>query len=102
MIEKQHLPSARWEILRTLGIAGHLGATDAMLLSVVSALFLSANRSSVRDQMHYLEDRKLIKVERHPIDPWRAIISRHGSDIYDYQVECLVGIRRPPNPTVDD
>ena len=95
-VDKKHLPAVRWEILRTLDVGGHLGATETMLLSVVGAAFITADRQLVRDEMHYLEDRKLISVERHEIDPWRAVLTRHGRDLVDYQIPCEPGIRRPP------
>ena len=98
MIEIEHLPSVRWEILRTLGIGGHMGATDVMIMSVVSAAFLTVDRTDVRNELVYLEDRKWIKLERHEIQPWRAALSGYGRDIVDYTVECPPGIRRPPNP----
>ena len=98
MIELKHLPSARWEILRTLGIGGHVGATDVMILSVVSAAFLTSDRTDVRNELVYLEDRKLVKLECHEFHPWRAVLTRYGRDIVDYTVECRAGIHRPPNP----
>ena len=80
LIDEAMLPGARWDILRTLKVGGHLGVTKRW----------------IRDQLAYLESRKLIGIERSEVEPWRAVLTRHGHDIADYQVECEPGIRRPP------
>ena len=95
-IDAKLLPGARWSILRTLHVGGHLGATEVMIREVVVSEFLGATHRFVRDQLDYLESRKLVTIERSEVDPWRAKLTRHGHDVADYQVECERGIRRPP------
>ena len=92
----EHLPALRWDILRTLDVGGRLGATDVMLHNVISAAYLTATRETVRDELQYLEDRQLVTVERSEVEPWRAVLTRHGRDVVEYQVECHAGIKRPP------
>ena len=95
-ISEQHLPGIRWALLRTVRVGGHAGATETMCRDVVIAEYLGATQDFVRDQLHYLETRKLIQIERSEVDPWRVTLTRYGYDIADYQVECERGIRRPP------
>lgn len=95
-IDEKFLPGIRWSILRTCRVGGHLGATEVMIREVIVADFLAAHREFIRDQLHYLEARKLIQVERSEVKPWRATLSRHGYDVADYQVDCEPGISRPP------
>lgn len=90
------LPSVRWSVLRTLHVGGHLGATEVMIREVVAAEYLGVTTAFVRDQMDYLEKRKLIEVERSEIHPWRATLTRYGYDVAEYQRDVEPGIRRPP------
>lgn len=95
-IDEKFLPGIRWAILRTCRVGGYLGATEAMIREVIVAEYLGADRQFIRDQLHYLESRKLIEVERTEIRPWVAKLTRHGYDVADYQVEVAPGISRPP------
>lgn len=95
LIDERMLPSARWAILRTLKVGGHLGATETMIREALIADYLGITSRWIRDQLAYLESRELVTIERSEIAAWRATLARHGSDIVDYQVECLPGIRRP-------
>lgn len=97
-LTEQMLPGVRWSLLRTLRVGGHLGATEAMCRDVIGAEYIGSTKRDVRDQLHYLEARKLAVLERSEIDPWRATLTRYGYDVADYQVECEPGIRRPPRP----
>ena len=95
-VDERHLPGARWAIIRTCRVGGHLGATETMIRDVLVAEYLGVNASFIRDQLDYLEKRKLIEIARHEVDPWRATLTRYGYDVADYQVDCDPGIRRPP------
>ena len=96
LIDERFLPGIRWAILRTCRVGGHVGATEIMIREVIAADYTAATRDFVRDQMHYLEARKLVDIHRSEIDPWRAVLTRYGYDVADYQVACEPGIRRPP------
>ena len=96
LIDEAMLPGARWDILRTLRVGGHLGATERMLRDVLVAAYLGITERWIRDQLAYLEDRRLLDLTRSEIEPWRATLTRHGYDVADYQVDCEAGIRRPP------
>ena len=102
LIDEAMLPGARWDILRTLRVGGHLGATETMIRDVLIADYLGITRRWIRDQLVYLESRKLIAIERSEVDAWCATLTRHGYDVADYQVDCEAGIRRPPRPRPED
>ena len=95
-IAAEHLPGIRWAILRTCRVGGHLGATEPMFREVIAAEYVGVTKRFIRDQLHYLEQRKLVQIERSEIRPWRAQLTRYGYDVADYQVECDAGIARPP------
>ena len=96
LIDEKLLPSARWAILRTLRVGGHLGATETMIREALIADYLGVTTRWVRDQLAYLESRKLVDIERSEVQAWRATLTRHGHDLVDYQVDVEPGIRRPP------
>lgn len=96
VISETMLPGVRWALLRTLRVGGHLGATETMCRDVIAAEYLGATAKDVRDQLHYLETRKLITIARSEVEPWRATLTRYGYDVADYQIDCEAGIRRPP------
>ena len=96
LIDERMLPSARWAILRTLKVGGHLGATETMIREALIADYLGVTNRWIRDQLVYLESRELVSIERSEIRAWRAELTRHGNDIVDYQVDVEPGITRPP------
>ena len=101
LIDENLLPSARWAIMRTLRVGGHLGATEIMIREALVGDYLAITKRWIRDQLVYLESRKLVAIERSEIEAWRAELTRHGSDIVDYQVPVCAGIRRPPRLSRD-
>ena len=86
--------NGRWVILIAVGAGGHLGATEDMILAALRPSWLDVHRGWVRDELTYLETRRLVEIERHPIKPWRVTLTRHGYDIVDYTVDCEPGIER--------
>ena len=96
LLDEKALPSVRWSILRTLECAGHLGATETMVKSVLDTEFFGVTQKIMRDQITYLETRDLVTVARSEVDPWRVNLDRYGWDVAQYQVDCDPGIRRPP------
>ncbi len=95
MMRQKIVGSLRWDILRTLRVGGHLGATEKMILPVLRAAYLDVTRHGLRDQLVYLESRALITLNRSDLHPWSATLTRHGYDVADYQVACDAGIDRP-------
>ena len=96
ILDQAHIAALRWTILRTLNIAGHLGATDKMCLDVARAEYLGVTEDRIRTELDYLESRKLIEIEKSEIRAWRAKLTRHGRDVVDYEVDVEPGITRPP------
>lgn len=94
-MDKQRREQTRWILLLALNHARPYGAAEAMLLGTVQGVFQEETALEVRRELAYLEDRKLIKIERSPSGPWRAQIERHGVDIVEYTIDCLPGIARP-------
>ena len=95
-LTQAHISGLRWTILRTLMIGGHIGATDQMCLDVARAEYIGVSSERIRTELDYLESRKLVTIERSQMRAWRAKLTRYGRDLVDYEVDCEVGITRPP------
>ena len=95
-LDRNSLPSARWDVLRTVRVAGYMGATESMIRDVLVVRYPVVSKECIRNILHYMEDRKLLTIDRSDTQPWRAVIARYGYDVCDYQVPCDPGIRRPP------
>lgn len=96
-LEQALKEEARWRILRTLD-AGRSGPpmSETMLLRILSSIEIPLTAKALRDELVYLEDRKLIHIKDRRAPEWHASIGHHGTDIVEYTVECLPGIARPP------
>ena len=95
-LSPRQIAGLRWAILRTVMVGGYLGATDAMAVNVARAEYLGVTTQDVRNELDYLESRKLVTLERSEIEPWRVKLTRYGRDVVDYQVDVEPGIDRPP------
>lgn len=94
-MDQQTREYVRWVILQTLHIAAPVGATESMLRSVVAAE-VPCTEQQIRQQLDYLESRRLISITgRDTAKPWRAEIERYGVDLVEYTVACEPGIARP-------
>ena len=93
---QQRREAARWIILQTTSLGGHIGVTEEMVLPVLRASWLGTSRELMRNEIDYLERRGLITTDRSPLKPWRIHLTRAGQDVVEYTVECEAGIDRPP------
>jgi hypothetical protein len=87
--------SIRWQILLTLNNASPIGAWEEVILSVIQATYPDATPLELRRQLDYLSDRELVRLEKLPIGRWHADLTRYGTDVAEYTVECDPGIARP-------
>lgn len=85
----------RWLLLLTLNHARPYGAAEAMLLATVQAIYPDATTLEVKRELEYLENRRLLVLEKHPSGPWHAGLTRYGVDVAEYTVDCEAGIARP-------
>ena len=95
LITPKTVPALRWDILRTTHVGGHLGVTETMMLRTLECEWIGLTRAVLRDQIAYLEARRLVIVRRSEVEDWRLRLDRYGHDVVEYQVECDPGVRRP-------
>lgn len=85
----------RWLILLTLNNARPVGAFEGPILAVAQSEYPDATALELRRELDYLEDRKLLAIDRRPDGRWRAELTRHGVDVAEYTVTCEPGVARP-------
>lgn len=85
----------RWVIILTLYNGAPNVVCEELVLSTVQAMFPDATPLEVRKTLDYLADRELVELIKDPGGRWLADLTRYGTDIAEYTVECDPGIARP-------
>lgn len=87
--------SLRWLILLTLNNARPIGAYEGPILSVAQSEYPDATPLELRRELDYLADRELLSLRKEPGGKWFADLTRFGTDVAEYTVDCDPGIARP-------
>jgi len=85
----------RWYVLLTLNNARPIGAYEELLLTTVQAIYTDATAMELRKELDYLNSRDLIKLKKEPCGRWFSELTRYGTDIAEYTIDCEPGISRP-------
>lgn len=85
----------RWLILLALNHARPSPLHEAVVLSAAQAVYGDATALELRREMDYLADRDLVKLDKQPSGAWLADLTRYGTDIVEYTIDCEPGIARP-------
>lgn len=93
--EKIRRETMRWLVILTLHNASPIGAFEELVLATVQGMFPDATALEVRRVLDYLSDRGLVKLDKQPAGRWFADLTRYGTDLAEYTVECDAGIARP-------
>ena len=93
-LERARREEMRWLILYALYAAQPVGTSEAVVISAVVEVIPDITELELRRELDYLEERKLIRVERNRPN-WFAKINRHGIDYVEYVVDAEPGIARP-------
>lgn len=86
----------RWLVILTLHNASPMGAYEELVLATVQGMLPDATALEVRRVLDYLSDRELVKLVKEPSGRWFADLTRFGTDLAEYTVDCDPGIARPP------
>lgn len=87
--------SLRWLIILTLNNARPVGAYEGPILTVAQSEYPDATAIELRRELDYLAGRRLVNLRKEPSGRWFAELTRHGTDIAEYTVDCEPGIARP-------
>ncbi|MDK4544742.1 hypothetical protein QG059_05620 [Kingella kingae] len=95
MNEKYRREGMRWHIINTLNKARPYTSSEVFLLDVMRGIYPNATALELRQQLEYLQDRKLLDLTKQPSGMWFADLNCFGVDIAEYTIECQAGIARP-------
>ena len=87
--------SIRWNILMILNNARPCGAYEEVVLATLQSIYPDATALELRRELDYLADRRLVDLTREPGGRWFADLTRYGTDVAEYTVDCDPGIARP-------
>ena len=87
--------SIRWMILLTLNNARPIGAWEELIQSTIQAVYTDITPMELRRELEYLHARRLMDLKKDPAGRWEAQLTRYGTDVAEYTVECDPGIARP-------
>lgn len=94
-LEKARRETLRWLILLTLDKARPLGASEALIQSVIQQVPQPVTAHELRRELDYLADRDLVSISGRETPQWHAELTRIGVDVVEYTVDVYAGIARP-------
>lgn len=94
-MEKLRREQLRWVMLLALNRARPYELQEAVLLGTAQGIYPDATALEVRRELDYLASRYLVKLIKQPSGAWAAELTRYGTDIAEYTIDCEPGIARP-------
>lgn len=95
MNEKARREGMRWHLINTLNKARPYTSSETFLLDVMRGIYPDVTALELRQQLEYLQDRRLLDLTKQPSGMWFADLNRLGVDIAEYTIDCQAGIARP-------
>lgn len=85
----------RWYLLLALYNARPEELCEEIIQGTMRAIIQDVTPMEVRQQLDYLADRDLVKLRKEPSGRWWGDLTRFGTDLAEYTVDCEPGIARP-------
>jgi len=85
----------RWYLILALYNASPNELCEEVIQATMRGIYPDVTPVEVRQQLDYLESRELIKLRKQPDGRWWADLTRYGTDLSEYTIECEPGIARP-------
>lgn len=92
---KARRESLRWLLILAMYNARPSDLVEAVMLSIAQTIYPDSTAIEVRRELDYLADRKLVDLRKDPAGPWWGNLTRYGTDLAEYTVDCDPGIARP-------
>ncbi|MBL8471362.1 MAG: hypothetical protein JNM98_06140 [Rhodocyclaceae bacterium] len=86
----------RWRLMRCLYLAGGLPTAEGICARHLADMGYASDPHTVRRQLDYLERRSMVEIVDRAATHWLARLTRPGTDVVEYSVDCRPGIARPP------
>lgn len=87
--------SLRWYLLLALYNARPERLCEEIIQGTMRAIYPDVTAMEVRQQLDYLEDRELVELVKEPSGRWWGDLTRIGTDLAEYTIDCEPGIARP-------
>lgn len=94
-LEKVQREEIRWRVLAVLNAGRPKPVPESLILRVLTDISLPATPTSLRRELDYLENRKLIEIADQRAPVWMCELTHYGVDLVEYTVDCHPGIARP-------
>lgn len=85
----------RWYLILALYNASPNELCEEVIQATMRGIYPDVTPVEVRQQLDYLESRELIKLRKQPDGRWWADLTRTGTDLAEYTIDCEPGIARP-------
>ena len=87
--------SLRWYLILALYNARPEELCEEIIQSTMRGIYPDVTPIEVRQQLDYLAVRELVKLRKEPSGRWWGDLTRFGTDIAEYTIDCDPGIARP-------
>ena len=94
-MERLRREAVRWYALIAINSGRPGPVAEALVLSAIHSIPIQCTALELRRELDYLEDRKLVSLERLEGAPWTAELTRAGVDFVEYTIQGEPGIARP-------
>lgn len=90
----------RWDVIRLLCTAGHVGAGQRMIRLFLQERRQNYSQDQLQTLLQDLADRGYCTTELDPDNLFHCKITPLGRDLHDYLAPCPNAIARPPKPVI--
>ena len=87
--------SLRWYLLLALYNARPEELSEGPIQMTMQSIYPDVTPIEVRRELDYLSDRDLVDLRKEPSGRWWGSLTRYGTDIAEYTLDCEPGIARP-------
>lgn len=85
----------RWYLILALYNASPQELCEEVIQGTMRSIYPDTSPVEVRQQLDYLADRDLVDLRKEPSGRWWGNLTRFGTDLAEYTVDCEPGIARP-------
>lgn len=85
----------RWHLIQALYFARPSELCEEVIQTTMRDIVPDVSPLEVRQQLDYLSDRELVKLRKEPSGRWWGDLTRIGTDLAEYTIDCEPGIARP-------
>lgn len=85
----------RWYLILALYNARPEELCEEVIQATMRGIYPDVTPVEVRQQLDYLSDRELVELRKEPAGRWWGNLTRTGTDLAEYTIDCEPGITRP-------